>query len=284
MGISTIRSYFGAQIFEAVGLARAVVDRYFTRHAPAASRGSAWRRSRAEVAGPAPAGVPGGRPARAAARRGRPVPRPRRRREPPLVARGHLQAPAGRPHRRLRPVQAVRRRDQRPVAVARDAAEPVRVQAGPRRCRSRRSSRSSRSCGGSSRQRHVVRVDLEGGPRDDRPGDEPPGRQSNSGEGGEDPARYAAPALRRQPPAAASSRSPRGRFGVTTAYLMSADELQIKMAQGAKPGEGGQLARPQGLATRSPTCGTRRPASRSSRRRRTTTSTPSKTWPSSSTT
>ena len=120
---------------------------------------------------------------------------------------------------------------------------------------------------------------LEGGPRDDRPGDEPPGRQSNSGEGGEDPARYAplpsGDSLRSRVKQVAS-----GRFGVTTAYVMSADELQIKMAQGAKPGEGGQLPGHKVSEPRSPTCGTRRPASRSSRRRRTTTSIPSKTWPS----
>jgi len=58
---------------------------------------------------------------------------------------------------------------------------------------------------------------------------------SNSGEGGEDPARYG------------TSRNSKikqiasGRFGVTPAYLRSATEIQIKMAQGAKPGEGGQL-------------------------------------------
>src|SRR2546423_7067923 len=66
------------------------------------------------------------------------------------------------------------------------------------------------------------------------------GARSNSGEGGEEPDRYV--------------RSPEGdwdgsrtkqvasaRFGVTPAYLRSADELQIKIAQGSKPGEGGQL-------------------------------------------
>ena len=66
------------------------------------------------------------------------------------------------------------------------------------------------------------------------------GAQSNSGEGGEDPTRY------KPLPSGDSLRSvvkqvASGRFGVTTVYLMSADELQIKIAQGAKPGEGGQL-------------------------------------------
>ena len=63
------------------------------------------------------------------------------------------------------------------------------------------------------------------------------GGKSNTGEGGEDADR-----LLHDPASAArrSSRS-RGRFGVTSEYLVNADDLQIKMAQGAKPGEGGQL-------------------------------------------
>ena len=66
------------------------------------------------------------------------------------------------------------------------------------------------------------------------------GGKSNTGEGGEDPARY-------EPmPNGDSSRSAikqvaSGRFGVTMWYLANADELQIKIAQGAKPGEGGEL-------------------------------------------
>jgi glutamate synthase (NADPH/NADH) large chain len=66
------------------------------------------------------------------------------------------------------------------------------------------------------------------------------GGKSNSGEGGEEPHRYVADEdgrLRRS----AIKQVASGRFGVTAHYLVSADELQIKMAQGAKPGEGGQL-------------------------------------------
>ncbi|MBP6860726.1 MAG: glutamate synthase large subunit [Neisseriaceae bacterium] len=58
---------------------------------------------------------------------------------------------------------------------------------------------------------------------------------SNSGEGGEDPKRYGTERASRIKQVAS------GRFGVTPAYLMSADVIQIKVAQGAKPGEGGQL-------------------------------------------
>ncbi len=66
------------------------------------------------------------------------------------------------------------------------------------------------------------------------------GGKSNTGEGGEDPARY------RKLPGGDSKNSAikqvaSGRFGVTSNYLVNAQELQIKMAQGAKPGEGGQL-------------------------------------------
>ncbi len=66
------------------------------------------------------------------------------------------------------------------------------------------------------------------------------GGMSNTGEGGEDEARFKRDAngdLRRS----AVKQVASGRFGVTANYLVNADELQIKMAQGAKPGEGGQL-------------------------------------------
>jgi glutamate synthase domain-containing protein 2/glutamate synthase domain-containing protein 3 len=66
------------------------------------------------------------------------------------------------------------------------------------------------------------------------------GAKSNTGEGGEDPARYRLDAngdSRRS----AIKQVASARFGVTSEYLVNADDLQIKMAQGAKPGEGGQL-------------------------------------------
>ena len=61
------------------------------------------------------------------------------------------------------------------------------------------------------------------------------GAKSNTGEGGEDPARFGTDAN------SAIKQVASGRFGVTSAYLCSAKEIQIKMAQGAKPGEGGHL-------------------------------------------
>lgn len=62
------------------------------------------------------------------------------------------------------------------------------------------------------------------------------GGKSNTGEGGEDADRLYDPARRSSIKQVAS-----GRFGVTSEYLVNADDIQIKMAQGAKPGEGGQL-------------------------------------------
>ena len=71
------------------------------------------------------------------------------------------------------------------------------------------------------------------------------GGKSNTGEGGEDPGRY-----QRDPNGdwrrSAIKQVASARFGVTTEYLVNADDLQIKMAQGAKPGEGGQLPGSQG--------------------------------------
>ena len=66
------------------------------------------------------------------------------------------------------------------------------------------------------------------------------GARSNSGEGGEDPARYV-PLPNGDSRCSRTKQVASGRFGVTIEYLMSADDLQIKISQGAKPGEGGQL-------------------------------------------
>ncbi|MGZ3470716.1 MAG: glutamate synthase large subunit, partial [Isosphaeraceae bacterium] len=66
------------------------------------------------------------------------------------------------------------------------------------------------------------------------------GARSNTGEGGEDPDRFQ-PLPNGDSKRSAIKQVASGRFGVTSEYLVNADELQIKMAQGAKPGEGGQL-------------------------------------------
>jgi len=66
------------------------------------------------------------------------------------------------------------------------------------------------------------------------------GGRSNTGEGGEDPARFI-PDANGDSRRSSVKQVASGRFGVTAEYLVNADEIQIKMAQGAKPGEGGQL-------------------------------------------
>jgi glutamate synthase (ferredoxin) len=66
------------------------------------------------------------------------------------------------------------------------------------------------------------------------------GAKSNTGEGGEDPARYT-PDANGDSRKSAIKQVASARFGVTSEYLVNAEDLQIKMAQGAKPGEGGQL-------------------------------------------
>ena len=78
------------------------------------------------------------------------------------------------------------------------------------------------------------------------------GGRSNCGEGGEDPARFGTER------SSAIKQVASGRFGVTPAYLANAVELQIKIAQGSKPGEGGQLPATRSAA-RSPGCATPSP-------------------------
>jgi glutamate synthase (NADPH/NADH) large chain len=66
------------------------------------------------------------------------------------------------------------------------------------------------------------------------------GAKSNTGEGGEDPERFV-PMANGDSKRSAIKQVASGRFGVTSEYLVNSDDIQIKMAQGAKPGEGGQL-------------------------------------------
>ena len=110
------------------------------------------------------------------------------------------------------------------------------------------------------------------------------GGMSNCGEGGEDPYRYRTRGQGRDDKNSRIKQIASGRFGVTPEYLAHADELQIKMAQGSKPGEGGQLPGHKvsaEIARLRHTQPGRRPHLAAAR---TTTSTPSRTWPSSSTT
>ena len=269
MGVSTYMSYCGAQLFEAIGLEKALVDKYFRGTASQVGgigmfdvAEEAIRMHRAAFGDdPVLDGMldAGG--------------------EYAWRVRGeeHMWTPDaiaklqhGVRAQPLRDLQGIRAAHQRPVAAPHDAARPVRVQVvDPAKAipidevePAKRDRQALRH------RRDVARLDLDRGARDARGGDEPdrrqvehrrrrrgPGALSRRAEGrcrspkartfsdiigkGDIVVDYplkAGDSLRSKIKQVAS-----GRFGVTTEYLVSADQMQIKMAQGAKPGEGGQL-------------------------------------------
>jgi glutamate synthase domain-containing protein 2/glutamate synthase domain-containing protein 1/glutamate synthase domain-containing protein 3 len=238
MGISTIKSYFGAQIFEAVGLGRTLVDRYFCGTASRiggigleeiAAEANARHRRAWPAAGPVDRLLdPGGTyqirvggekhlwPPEAIYKLQQAV-----RTDDYGVYKEFSAIVNDQSHQRatLRSLFRFRSGERIPI----DEVEPVE-KITPRFVT------AAMSYGSISKETHetiAIAMNRLGG-------------RSNSGEGGEDPARYAplpnGDSLRSKIKQVAS-----GRFGVTIDYLNNADELQIKMAQGAKPGEGGQL-------------------------------------------
>ena len=244
MGISTYQSYCGAQIFDAVGLKSEFVAKYFT--------GTATRIEGVGVAEIAEEAVRRHRDAfsRRAdlpldARRRRRLRRARARRGPRLE-RGDGRGVAARGARQfLREVPAIRRRsstssrntstpsaacsgsnspheDGRP-AVATEEVEPAKNIV-------RRFSTGAMSFGSISREAHTtlaIAMNRIGG-------------KSNTGEGGEEADRFK-PLPNGDSMRSAIKQVASGRFGVTAEYLVNSDMMQIKIAQGAKPGEGGQL-------------------------------------------
>ncbi|MFL6128590.1 MAG: glutamate synthase large subunit, partial [Mycobacteriales bacterium] len=238
MGISTVASYTGAQVFEALGLGQAVVDDYFTGTSSRLG-GVGLDVLAAEVAARHRTGYPAN-PTGRAHRRLEVGGEYQWRREGEV----HLFNPetvfllqhATRARRydvyrrytaevdelsrqaaTLRGLFELRRDARPPVPL--DEVEPVPEIV-------RRFSTGAMSYGSISAEAHetlAVAMNSIGG-------------RSNSGEGGEDADRLRDP-LRRS----AVKQVASGRFGVTSDYLVSADDIQIKMAQGAKPGEGGQL-------------------------------------------
>jgi glutamate synthase (ferredoxin) len=221
MGISTLQSYAGAQIFEAIGLGPEVIDRCFTGTASVIG-GIGFREiaedvlTRHQAAGALPDHG-----------------RIRYRRDgedhgwsPPLVRSlqdGEYTAFADRAGARAAagPRDLLDFRAQTPVPL--DAVEPAEEIR-------RRFISSAMSLGALSPEAHATLAIAMNRMH----------ARSNSGEGGEDPATY----VTRADGDRADNRIKQvasGRFGVTTAYLVRADELEIKIAQGSKPGEGGQL-------------------------------------------
>jgi glutamate synthase domain-containing protein 2/glutamate synthase domain-containing protein 1/glutamate synthase domain-containing protein 3 len=240
MGISTLQSYRGAQIFEALGLGEEVVERCFTG-TPSRIGGAGFAQLEEEVLARHRAAWP-----------------PREERALPVLPTGGVYAwkKDGEHHlwnpESIAALQdAVRNEDWSRWG---EFARLINDQAGhPTTLRSllrfrpgttpvpleevepageifRRFATGAMSFGSISRGAHetlALAMNRIGG-------------RSNTGEGGEDPARFL-PLPDGDSLRSAIKQVASGRFGVTTNYLTNADELQIKMAQGAKPGEGGQL-------------------------------------------
>ena len=239
MGISTLQSYRGAQVFEAVGLDRAVVDTWFTG-TPSTIGGATLavvaeeaRRRHAQAFGPtAVTGSELDSGGEYQWRRDGEV----RLFTPETVFKLQHATRTGqfaifREYTALIDNQQAQRAtlrgllNPRPLgpAVPIDEVEPVESIA-------RRFSTGAMSFGSISQEAHeTLAIAMNR-----------LGARSNSGEGGEDPAR-AVPDASGNSRRSAIRQVASGRFGVTSEYLVHADDIQIKMAQGAKPGEGGQL-------------------------------------------
>jgi glutamate synthase (ferredoxin) len=239
MGISTLQSYCGAQIFEAVGLCREVVERYFTSTASriggigldAIAREVQLRHERAFPDRPSQDdGLDSGGEYQW-----------RRDGEyhlfnPETVFKLQHATRAGRyrifkEYTRLVDTHAAQRATLRGLFSLKPIGPAVPIEeVESSQQLIRRFSTGAMSFGSISQEAHetlAIAMNRIGG-------------RSNSGEGGEDPARYV------RDPNGDSRRSEvkqvaSARFGVTSEYLVNAGDLQIKMAQGAKPGEGGQL-------------------------------------------
>ncbi len=241
MGISTVASYTGAQIFEAVGLQKGVVDEYFTGTA-SRIQGVDLDVIAQEVSSRHAFAFPD-RPEELAHRELQVGGDYQWRREgeyhlfnPDTVFKLQHSTRTGRyevfkQYSRLVDDQSTRiatlrglfefRSDRQPIAI--DEVEPVSEIV-------KRFSTGAMSYGSISQEAHetlAIAMNRIGG-------------RSNTGEGGEDSERWT-PDANGDSRRSAIKQVASGRFGVTSEYLVNADDLQIKMAQGAKPGEGGEL-------------------------------------------
>jgi glutamate synthase (NADPH/NADH) large chain len=239
MGISTLQSYCGAQIFEAIGLNRDLVDRYFTGTASRVNgigieviheeiRRRHERAFPERSVGPAELDWGGEYQWR---RDGE-----HHMVNPDMVARLQAATRSGNYHdykefTRLVDDQSRKRATLRGLVELVLSENPIPLEeVEPVEAIFQRFATGAMSYGSISQEAHetlAIAMNRIGG-------------KSNTGEGGEDSARYKKDAngdWRRS----AVKQVASGRFGVTSEYLVNADDLQIKMAQGAKPGEGGQL-------------------------------------------
>ena len=241
MGISTVRSYSGAQIFEAVGLERDLIDRYFTGTTSriggigldvlAIETLARHRRAYPETPqGQAAEILPVGG-VHAWRRDGE-----HHQWNPDTIAsvqhavrEGGQEAYEG--YTSMVNDESRRRATLRGLLKLKPTGEPIPLEGvEPAKEIVKRFATGAMSLGSLSTEAHetlAVAMNRIGG-------------KSNTGEGGEDPRRYE-PDPNGDSRRSAIKQVASGRFGVTAHYLVNADELQIKMAQGAKPGEGGQL-------------------------------------------
>jgi len=239
MGISTLQSYRGAQIFEAVGLDKEFVDRYFT-HTASRIGGAGIDAIASEVRARHEQAFPV-----------RPVAEPdldeggeyqwRRDGEfhlfnPETVFKLQHATRSGRyaiykEYTRAVNEQTKKRATLRGLFELKPASMPVPLEdVEPVESIVRRFATGAMSYGSISKEAHeTLAIAMNR-----------MGAKSNTGEGGEDPARYV-PDPNGDSRKSAIKQVASARFGVTSEYLVNADDLQIKMAQGAKPGEGGQL-------------------------------------------
>lgn len=239
MGISTYQSYCGAQIFDAVGLSAAVVDRYFT--GTASTIGGVTLDEIAEEAAQRHRQAYGDAPIyRTMLDTGGEYANRLRGEEhmwnaESVAALQH--AVRGDSRERFRDFsrmvddQSRRLMTLRGLFEFKSAGDPVPLdEVEPAKEIVKRFATGAMSFGSISREAHTtlaVAMNRIGG-------------KSNTGEGGEEPERFL-PLANGDSMRSAIKQVASGRFGVTTEYLVNADDIQIKMAQGAKPGEGGQL-------------------------------------------
>ncbi len=228
MGISTITSYRGAQLFEIVGLHREVVDRCFSGTVSRIGGSGFEDLERDQTALAARAWNP-----RAGVEQGGLLKfiygGEYHAYNPDVVQALHAAVRTGDPAEYRKFADLV---NGRPVTVLRDLlalrkdVEPVPIEeVEPAEELFRRFDSAGMSLGALSPEAHETLAEAMNRL----------GGRSNSGEGGEDPKRYGTVRTSKIKQVAS------GRFGLTPAYLVSAEVLQIKIAQGAKPGEGGQL-------------------------------------------
>ena len=239
MGISAIQSYRGAQVFEAVGLRQDVIDEYFT-WTPSRVGGIGMDVIAQEVLVRHRAAFPerrvdghtlpvGGQYQWRADGEYPPV----QSRVDPSPAEGGAQRQLRGSSRNTRSWSTSRRRTSARCAACSTSSSAMPVpleEVEPVESIMKRFKTGAMSYGSISKEAHetlAIAMNRIGG-------------KSNTGEGGEDPERFE-PMPNGDSKNSAIKQVASGRFGVTSEYLVSANEIQIKMAQGAKPGEGGQL-------------------------------------------